>query len=159
MQVLGRYDRVDLPNFGLKNIHAKVDTGAYRCSIHCHSAEVTNGQLEFILLDEHDPGFTGKKFTTTQFHEREIKNSFGEVESRYVITTTIVLFNQEITADFSLSNRGTLKFPILIGRKILRERFLIDVKKKNLSFKAKQESMRNRKREKTILKASKKTRS
>lgn len=158
MKVLGRYDRVDLPGLGLKNIHAKVDTGAYRCSLHCHSAQVVNGILEFILLDEEHPEFTGMKFTSSEYHVRDIKNSFGEVESRYVITTTIKLLDEEITADFSLSNRGTLKFPILIGRKILQDRFLIDVKKKNLSYKAKQQQLRERKLAKSTRKASKKSR-
>lgn len=144
MEFLGRYDRVDLPGLGLKNIHAKVDTGAYRCSLHCQSAKVVNGVLEYVLLDEEHPEFTGMKFKADTFYERDIKNSFGEVERRYVITTTIKIFNEEITAEFSLSNRGSLKFPILIGRKILQDRYLIDVKKKNLSYKAKQQSMRNK---------------
>jgi hypothetical protein len=146
MQVLGRYDRVDLPQLGLKNIYAKVDTGAYRCSLHCHNARVVDGVLEFILLDEEHPDFTGLKLRASEFHERDIKNSFGEVERRYVITTNIKILNEEITADFSLSNRGLLKFPILLGRKILQERFLIDVKKKNLSYKAKQLALRKRKK-------------
>jgi hypothetical protein len=139
MKVLGRYDRVDLPVLGLSNIHAKIDTGAYTCSLHCHRSEIINGNLEFILLDEEHPEFTGMKFVFNQFEERDIKNSFGEVEKRFVIITTIRIFDEEISAEFSLSNRGSLKFPILIGRKILRDRFLIDVKKKNLSFKEKQE--------------------
>jgi len=88
MQVLGRYDRVDLPGLGLLNIHAKVDTGAYRCSLHCQSAEIIDGVLEFILLDEEHPEFTGMKFRFEHYHERDIKNSFGEVERRFVIVTT-----------------------------------------------------------------------
>lgn len=137
MIVLGRYDRVDLPQLKLRNIHAKVDTGAYRCSLHCHHVKVVNGKIQFVLLDEEYPGFTGKPIVFDHFIERDIRNSFGEVERRYVITTTVRIFNEDITAEFSLSNRGSLKFPILIGRKILRDRFVIDVKKKNLSFKEK----------------------
>ena len=137
MQILGRYDRVDLPDLGLYNIHAKIDTGAYTCSLHCHKAEVVDGKLEFILLDQEHPEFTGMKFVFANFEERDIKNSFGEVEKRFVIATSITIFEEVIATEFSLSNRGSLKFPILIGRKILRNRFLIDVKKKNVSFKEK----------------------
>lgn len=137
MQILGRYDRVDLPDLGLYNIHAKVDTGAYTCSLHCHRAEVVNGKLEFILLDQEHPEFTGMKFVFSEFEKRDIKNSFGEVEKRFVIVTAITVFEEVITTEFSLSNRGSLKYPILIGRKILRDRFLIDVKKINLSYKEK----------------------
>jgi hypothetical protein len=138
-KILGRYDRVDLPELGLNDIHAKIDTGAYTCSLHCHRAEVVDGNLEFILLDEEHPEFTGMKFMFKQFEKRDIKNSFGEVEKRFIITTSIRIFNEEIITEFSLSNRGSLKFPILIGRKILRDRFLIDVKNKNLSFREKRQ--------------------
>lgn len=137
MHVLGRYDRVDLPELGLSNIHAKIDTGAYTCSLHCHRAEVVAGKLEFILLDQEHPEFTGMKFVFEKFERRDIRNSFGEVEKRFVILTSITIFEEVITTEFSLSNRGSLKFPILIGRKILRNRFLIDVTRKNVSFKEK----------------------
>jgi hypothetical protein len=132
----------------LINIHAKIDTGAYTCSLHCHKAEVVGGKLEFILLDEEHPEFTGMKFITSDYQIKNIKNSFGEVERRFVIVTTLKIFNEEITTEFSLSNRGSLKFPILIGRKILRNRFIIDVKKKNLSFREKQKLQRTLKKQK-----------
>ena len=140
MLIMGRYDRVDLPELGLYDIHAKIDTGAYTCSLHCGRAEVVDGKLEFVLLDEEHPEFTGMKFVFDKFEKRDIKNSFGEVEKRFVIVTTITIFEEVITTEFSLSNRGSLKFPILIGRKILRNRFLIDVKQKNVSFKEKRKT-------------------
>jgi hypothetical protein len=132
MQILGRSDRVDLPELGLENIHAKIDTGAYTSSLHCSSAKVVNGQLEFVLLDEEHPEFTGMKFKMSKFTQREVKNSSGEAELRYIIRTTIKLFNRKIRAEFSLSDREKLRFPVLLGRKILRNRFLIDVTKKDL---------------------------
>jgi hypothetical protein len=137
MNILGRYDRVDLPELGLYSVHAKVDTGAYTSSLHCQRATVIDGVLEFVLLDEEHPEFTGLKFRFREFEERDIKNSFGEVEHRFVIITTLKIYNEDIMTEFSLSNRGSLKFPILIGRKIVRNRFLIDVTKKNLSYKEK----------------------
>ncbi|MBL7874724.1 MAG: ATP-dependent zinc protease [Cyclobacteriaceae bacterium] len=134
MHLLGRSDRVDLPGLGLTDIHAKIDTGAYNCSLHCSRAEIVDGKLEFVLLDEEHPEFTGMKFTFKKFDRREIKNSFGEAELRYVIKTSIKIYDHVIKAEFSLSNRGNLRFPVLLGRKILRKRFLIDVTKKDLSF-------------------------
>lgn len=142
MKTLGRYDRVDLPELGLSDIHAKIDTGAYTSSLHCFKAEIVNGHLEFVLLDEEHPEFTGMKFVFNDYEVRDIKNSFGEVEKRFVIVTAMKIFNEEIITEFSLSNRGSLKFPILIGRKILRDRFLIDVKKKNVSYREKRKRLR-----------------
>ncbi len=137
MHILGRSDRVDLPQLGVFDIHAKVDTGAYTSSLHCQSAEVVDGILEFVLLDEEHPEFTGFRFRFPEFELRDIRNSFGEVERRFVIVTTLRIFNEDITTEFSLCNRGSLKFPVLVGRKILRNRFLIDVDQKNLSFRQK----------------------
>jgi hypothetical protein len=137
MQILGRSDRVDFPKLGLKDIHAKIDTGAYTCSLHCSRAEVVDGKLEFVLLDEEHPEFTGMKFTFNKFTKREIKNSFGEAEMRYIIKTTIKIFDRRIRAEFSLSDREKLRFPVLLGRRILRNRFLIDVTKKDLYFQSK----------------------
>ncbi len=134
MQILGRSDRVDLPELGLENIYAKIDTGAYTSSLHCSSAQIVNGQLEFVLLDEEHPEFTGMKFKMNKFTQREVKNSFGEAELRYIIRTTIKLFNRKIRAEFSLSDREKLRFPVLLGRKILRNRFLIDVTRKDLYY-------------------------
>ena len=136
MQILGRSDRVNLPGLGLFNIHAKIDTGAFTSSLHCSRAEIVEGQLEFVLLDDEHPEFTGMKFVFKEFTEREIKNSFGVAEKRYVINTTVKIFDEEIMAEFSLSDRDALRFPILLGRKILRDRFLIDVTKKNLSYRS-----------------------
>lgn len=137
MKVLGRYDRVDLPELGLTNIHAKVDTGAYSCSLHCGHAAVINGELQFVLLDEEHPEFTGMTFVFKEYEIKKIKNSFGEMETRFVVSTVLKIFDEEIRTEFSLSNRGSLRFPILLGRKILRDRYVIDVRKKNLSYREK----------------------
>ena len=143
MIILGRSDRVDLPKLGLHGIHAKVDTGAWNCSLHCSKAEVHDGILEFIVLDEEHPEFTGMPFRFRKFDRREIRNSSGESELRYVIKTTILIFNRRIRAEFSLSNRGNLKFPVLLGRKILRNRFLIDVTQKDLFHLSRQSGTSN----------------
>lgn len=137
MKVLGRSDRVDLPKLKLFNVHAKVDTGAYNCSLHCSDVKVVNGILEFVVLDEEHPGYTGSRFAFKKFKQKQIRNSFGESELRYVIKTQIKIFERLIRAEFSLSNRGNLKFPVLLGRKILRDRFLIDVTKKDLYYNSK----------------------
>ncbi|HTF21467.1 MAG TPA: RimK/LysX family protein [Chryseolinea sp.] len=146
MRILGRSDKVDLPQLGVYDIHAKVDTGAYTSSLHCQSAEVVSNVLEFVLLDEEHPEFTGSRFRFTDYEVRDIRNSFGEVERRFVIVTTMRIFDEDVTTEFSLCNRGSLKFPVLIGRKILRDRFLIDVDQKDLSFKQKRRKSLARKK-------------
>lgn len=137
MQVLGRSDRIDLPKLGLFNVHAKIDTGAYNCCIHCSSARIVDGKLEFVIVDPTRPEFAAMTFVFDKFKQREIRNSFGETELRYVIKTQIKIFDRKIRAEFSLSDRASLRFPILLGRKILRDRFVIDVTKRDLYYESK----------------------
>lgn len=145
MLVLGRSDRVDLPGLGLTDIHAKIDTGAYTSSLHCSRAAVVDGKLEFVLLDEEHPEFTGMKFVFEDYDQRIIKNSFGEGEMRYIIRTTIRIHNKTYKTQFSLSDRDNLKFPVLLGRRVLKKRFLIDVSKTDISFNQKQVDLTSRK--------------
>lgn len=143
--LIGRNDKIDLPVLELTDIDAKVDTGANTSAIHYHHAEIIkkNGKdfLHFNLLDPDHPRFNDKEFFVPNFEQREIKNSFGSSELRFIITTDIIIFGKSFTTEFSLSNRGNLKFPILLGRKLLKKGFLVDVTKRNLSYKQKQKKL------------------
>lgn len=131
---------MDLPDLKLFDIHAKIDTGAYSSSLHCHYVNEQDGQLEFVLLDDEHPEFTGMKFVFREYKIKSIRNSSGVMEQRYVIRTPVIIFGEEILTDFSLSFRESLRFPILLGRKILRKRFLVDVTKRNLSYRDKRKA-------------------
>lgn len=139
--VIGRYDKVDLPDLHLFELDAKVDTGAYTSAIHYHHAEIIEREgkkvLHFTLLDPTHPVYNDKSFYFDKFEERNIKNSFGDSERRFIIRTTITIFGKNYDTDFSLSDRGSLKFPILLGRKLLQKGFVVDVAKSNMSYKLK----------------------
>jgi hypothetical protein len=101
---------------------------------------LVDGKLEFVLLDEEHPEFTGMKFTFDEYDQREIKNSFGQAELRFIIKTTVKIHGRTFKTQFSLSDRDNLKFPILLGRRVLKNRFLIDVSKQDVSFNSKRET-------------------
>ncbi len=138
-KIIGRSDVIDLPQLELFNLSAKIDTGANTSAIHYHHAEVISQggkkTLHFTLLDPTHPEYNDRSFYFSKFDKREIKNSFGQSEVRFIIETEVTLFGKNYLTEFSLSNRGNLKFPILLGRKLLRKNFVVDVSKKNLSFK------------------------
>ncbi len=139
--VIGQQDRVDLPSFGLEDVPCKTDTGAKTNSIHCQKVKIVEKGgtelLSFVLLDPSHPEYSHTEFRTSEFKERKIKNSFGESEYRYVINTTVRLFGREYQTEFTLSDRESMKFPILLGARFLRRRFLVDVSRKDLSYKEK----------------------
>ena len=139
-RIIGRTDKVDLPDFQIKNISAKIDTGAYTSSIHCSSVKLVgenNELLRFKIFDLGDD-WKGREFETKDFTEREIKNSFGQIEKRFVIKTRITIFRKKLETEFSLSDRSNMKHPVLLGRKLLRNAHLVvDVSRFNISFKYK----------------------
>ena len=140
--IIGRQEIVDLPKMELFGLRAKVDTGAYTSAIHYHHAEIVehNGvkRLHFKLLDPSHPDYNDRSLYFENFNTKIIKNSFGQSEERYIITTVIRLHGLDIETEFSLSNRDKLKFPLLLGRKLLNKGFLIDTSKKYLSKETKQ---------------------
>lgn len=140
-QTIGRYDIVDLPQMSLFGLSAKVDTGAFTSAIHFHHAEVIKKDgkevLHFTLLDPSHPEYNDKDFYFENFSTRKIKNSFGQSEERFIIETELVIFGETYFTEFSLSDRGSLKFPLLLGRKLLKKAFVVDVARTNLSHKQK----------------------
>jgi hypothetical protein len=142
MHTIGRIDKADFPKLNLKNISLKVDTGAYTSSIHSHEIkeiEINNEKyIEFSILDPTHKKYNNKIYRTNKYHTKEIKNSFGDSEQRFVIQTTIIIFNREYPIDLSLSERTDMKFPILLGRKFLNKQFIVDTSKQNISYKMSQ---------------------
>ncbi len=132
-------DIVDFPDLALFDVQAKVDTGAFTSALHCKKVRLVRAglrtKLSFWLIDK--TGEPARKFYSNEFSQRMIRNSFGVSEKRYVIKTRIVLFGRTIKAEFTLADRERLKNPVLLGRKLLRNRFVVDVSQTNLSYNAK----------------------
>jgi len=142
--LIGRKDFADFPEFGLENIAVKTDTGAYSSSIHCHHIEEIekDGEkaIQFRLLDPNHEEYNEKLFCTKKYTIKTIKNSFGGTEDRYIIATNIILFGNLYPIKLSLSERGEMKYPVLLGRELLNKNFNVDTDRTNLSFKKKQKS-------------------
>lgn len=139
-KTIGRRELVSFPQLDIDEIEAKIDTGAYTSAIHCsdiHEEILPDGSkiIALDLLDPSHPQYNHKKLKFKEYDLREIKSSFGEVQERYVIRTKIKFFKEEIEAEFSLSDRSDMKYPVLIGRKLLKNRFVVDVARKNLAHK------------------------
>jgi hypothetical protein len=138
---IGRSDLIDLPELGLENVKAKIDTGAYTSAIHCSKIKVKMEEgkevVSFYIPGAKNQHTQTKFFKTHQFTRKNIKSSNGTVELRVVIKTKVKLFNKSFTTEFSLTDRSKMKFPVLLGRKLLKKGFVVDVTQTNLSFKKK----------------------
>ena len=137
--VIGRKDIADFKKLNLLNIEVKIDSGAYTSSFHCHKIEkILKNGTEMVKCNFLDPGheqYHEKEFWFENFTIRKVKSSNGAVEERFSIFTEITIFDDAFPIELTLTERPDMKHPVLIGRKFLSKRFLIDTSKKNLSFK------------------------
>jgi hypothetical protein len=133
--LIGRTDIVDFPKLELFDIDIKVDSGANTSSFHCHSIEEENKVLKCQFLDPKHEKYHEKYFIFDEFTQKMVKSSNGIAENRYLIKTEILIFNEIHSIELSLTERGSMKFPVLLGRKFLSKKFMVDTAKKNLSFK------------------------
>ncbi len=129
--ILGRAEKIDMPAFNLHGLRAKIDTGAYTSSLDCESAvEIEkDGKkvLEFVPLRPGRPGYTGEKITLSDYTFTEVKNANG-VQHRYIVFADIVINNEHQRARISLSDRSKLRYPVLIGRKLIAQgNYMVDV--------------------------------
>lgn len=124
--IIGRVDKADFPKLNLKRIRVKIDTGAYTSAIHCCKIEETDAEiLKVVFLDPDHPKYTGKIHFFKKYQKKIIKSSNGLSEERFIISTKIRFHWRLYTAQFSLTFRGDMRYPVLIGRKFLTENHFI----------------------------------
>jgi hypothetical protein len=135
--VIGRREVANLPEFGLDHVDVKVDSGAYTSSIHVsHCVEILGKDgplLEVIFLDSRHASFDNVKHYFKTFRIKKVKSSTGHDQMRYFIKCTIELMGRKIKTEFSLTERKGMRFPILLGRRLLNKRFIIDTSLVNVS--------------------------
>ena len=133
IRLIGRREFIDFPELKIFSVEAKIDTGAYTSSVHCSEILIkiidNKPVLCFKLLDISHPEFSKQTHQFTDFWQKKIKNSFGEMEERYIVKTTIKLGKKTIRTTLSLSDRENMRYPVLIGRRLLKGKFIVDVNK------------------------------
>lgn len=125
-KIIGRQDKADFPELNLSEISIKIDTGAYTSSIHCENIEERENGLHCTFLDKEHPEYNHKPFIFKSYNKIRVKSSNGIAQSRFEIKSTIEIFNKVYKISLSLSNRKEMKYPVLLGRKFLNKKFIVD---------------------------------
>jgi len=133
-KLIGRTEKADFPSLNLYQLATKIDTGAYTSSLHCHHIELGREKkfVSFYLLDPSHPEYNNRQFTCPVEDVRTIRSSNGAAEERIVIKTKIKLLDCLNNIELSLTDRSEMRYPVLLGRKFLRNKFIVDVSKNNL---------------------------
>ena len=118
---------------GIKNVPAKIDTGADSSAIWASDIKMEpDNSLSFTLFSQKSPLYTGKRITSNDYTVKYVRSSHGDQQVRYQVKLKTVLHGHTIKVAFTLANRSRNNFPALIGRRTLRNKFLIDVSKSSI---------------------------
>jgi hypothetical protein len=125
--VIGRSELLSFVDADAPRVPAKTDTGAYRSAVHASNISVVDGVLRFELLGGHPVcGTLSKQLETEDFTQVTVANSFGHEEQRYEVKLKVKLGPKIFHARFTLADRSKKIYPVLLGRKLLNHRFLVD---------------------------------
>ncbi len=126
--VIGMVELVDFIDYGLSQIPAKVDTGAYSSSVWASNIQIAKDkQLSFCFFDKDSPYYTGQKILINDYYRLRVRSSGGHVEHRYVTVLKVRVGEELHNARFTLADRSQNRYSILLGRTILSESYLVDV--------------------------------
>jgi hypothetical protein len=129
--IIGRAEKVSFPTLGLKGVPAKVDTGADASAIWCSHLEIVGNELHCIFFGKGSSFYTGETFIFKKVDVdlTRVANSFGHRELRYKVKIPIEIKRRTIKATFTLTDRSTKLYPILVGCSMLKGKFVVDVSK------------------------------
>lgn len=127
---IGWREWVQLPEFGITEIKAKIDTGADNSSLHAFNMRrFERSGVPYIRFDVHPRQRKRTPNITCEAEivmERKVKNPGGRSELRPVIRTKLIVAGREIDALVNLTTRDEMTFRLLLGRRTVRNHFVVD---------------------------------
>ena len=127
---LGWREWAALPDLGLPAIKVKVDTGARTSALHAFYTE--KYRLDSVDMVKFRIHPIQRNFDfQVECHAplvdfREVSDSGGHREMRYVIETSIVIGNSNWPIEITLTNRDNMRFRMLLGRRAMEARTVIE---------------------------------
>jgi hypothetical protein len=134
---IGWKERIAFPDWELRRIKVKIDTGARTSALGAVYYEVLDlpGAGRFVdvvlALDRRAPA-NQVKLRVPVLATIRVRNSAGQCELRPVIETRVRLGPLTKVVRFTVTNRAQMRFPVILGRLALAGDCLVDVSQKYL---------------------------
>lgn len=127
-RTIGRHACVTIPEFHNLSLTSKIDTGAYRNALHAEDILETDEEgVPTLFFSVTSMRGETMRHHTTHFQSLRVRQSNGGEEKRYCIKTTLLISGQYYPATLTLTNRASMRYSLLLGRKVLRNNFIVDV--------------------------------
>lgn len=124
--LIGRVEEVFFPEFGNLSLSARVDTGAKTSSVWASKIkETADGLVVRLASPKHD--IHKHEVIFKRYDRVFVASSMGHGQMRYRVNIKVVLGGRKINAKFTLADRSTQVYPVLLGRSILLRKFIVDV--------------------------------
>lgn len=128
--VLGWREWIGFPDLGIRQVKAKVDTGARTSCIHAFLVEpFERDGAPWVRFDIHPNQRNTNEVqscTAPVLEQRMVRDSGGHEQLRYVIETTISIGDGLHTVEVTLTDRDSMKFRVLLGRTAIRGNYIVD---------------------------------
>lgn len=119
-----------LPDIGLPAIKAKVDTGAKTSALHAFYVErFRHNGGDWVRFGVHPIQKDSKTIVHCEaplLGSRVVSDSGGHRERRFVIETRVQLSGHEWPIELTLTNRDNMLFRMLLGRRAMEARILVN---------------------------------
>lgn len=120
------------------DVPAKMDTGAEASSIWASKIRIDkDGTLKFSLFGESSPFYNGKIYKRKDYQVMAVRSAMGQEQIRYRVHFPVIINGRRIRVLFSLADRSKNSFPILIGKRTLQGKFLVDVSLPDVKYERK----------------------
>jgi len=127
---LGWREWVGLPELGIAQIKAKVDTGARTSALHAFEvrpySEDGRDRVEFKLHPRQRDSETVVVCRADVTDQRTVSDSGGHKEQRYVIRSMLSLGAHSWPIEITLTARDDMMFRMLLGRTAMNGHALVD---------------------------------
>lgn len=130
---IGWVEYVDFPDWDIRGIKCKTDTGARTSALHVENlVELPHHRLEFDVVTTRKRPFRTRHISTISARKSRVRSSNGHYETRHFIYTRIRIGPWEKIIELSLVSRSDMVFRMLLGRKALTHHLLVDPSHRNL---------------------------